>query len=222
MSQFKLIVLSMFAVFAVGAIASASASADSCTGGTNSVFCFSSNNTPIHLEVVLGESLLSLLASKVGTAEVVLHCTHDLFYGLLHLLGLFLGEISFLGCTVEKPAGQGCTVGEGVNKLIRALLHIQLSSGIMPATGLATGSGPGEEFSKLTIAGAACTVKNTYTVSGLQTVEFPSGETSGVVHLVVAKKSGSKLKLGVEVASFSSIAHVHLASGLPWLIMLGV
>jgi hypothetical protein len=220
MSRFKLIVLSMFAVLAVGAVASASASADTCSGGTKSIFCFD-NNTPIHNERVLGESGLSVLASTVGITEVKLHCTHDLFNATLKLLGLATGEIDFLGCTVEKPAN--CTVG-GVNKLILANFHLQLSEGLMPATGLATGTGTGvpEEFAKITIAGASCSVANSYTISGLQTVEFPKGEESLVEHEVVAKKAGSKLKLGAEPASFSSTAKVHLASGLAFLIMLGV
>jgi len=221
MSRFKLIVLSMFAVLAVGAVASSSASADACSGGTQSIFCFH-DNSPIHNEKVLGTSGLSVLASTVGITEVKLHCTHDLFSATLKLLGLATGEIDFLGCTVEKPAN--CTVGEGANKLILAKFHLQLSSGLMPATGLATGTGTGvpEEFTKITIAGATCSIANTYTISGLQTVEFPDGEGSLVVHEVVAKKAGSKLKLGGELASFSSTAKVHLASSLPFLIMLGV
>jgi hypothetical protein len=223
MSRFKLVVLSMFAALAAAAIASASASA-ACSGGTQSVICLSSNNTEVPAgAVALGESGLSLLQSKVGGAEVKLHCTHDLFNATLQALGLATGEIDFLGCTVEKPAGQGCTVGEGANKLIPAVFHLQLSSGLMPGTGLATGTkGASEEFTSLTIGGAGCSVANTYTVTGLQTLTFPSGESALVEHEIVATKPNSKLKLGIERATFSSTAKVHLASGASWLLMLGV
>jgi hypothetical protein len=92
----------------------------------------------------------------------------------------------------------------------------------MPATGLITGTRSGEELTTLTIAGGSCIIAGTYTVSGLQTVELPSGKTSLVEHEIVAKKSGSKLKLGTESVSLSSTAKVHLASGSSWLIMSGV
>jgi hypothetical protein len=218
MSWFKLIVLSMFAVFAVGALASGSASADTCTGGTRSVFCFDSNNTPIHSEKLLGGSGLSLLVSTAGGAEVKLRCLNGLFNATLKLLGLATGEIDFLDCTVQKPAGQGCTI----SSLILVKIHLQLSSGLMPATGLATGTGPEEEFTTVIVSGGSCVIAGTYKITGLQTVEFPSGETSLVEHEVVAKKSGSKLKFGLDLASFSSTTKVHLASSASWLIMLGV
>jgi hypothetical protein len=117
---------------------------------------------------------------------------------------------------------QGCTLGEGAKHLILMRVHLQLSSGLMPATGLIAGTGPGEELTTYTVAGAACSVAGTYKLTGLQTVEFPSGEISLVEHEIVAKKSGSKLKLGTEPLSLSSKAKVHLASSSSWLIMLGV
>jgi hypothetical protein len=220
MTRFRLVLLSLFAVFAVGALASASASAEECINGTKPVFCRASNNTPIHLLKILGESGLSVLASTVGGAEVKLHCTDDLFRGETHLLGLILGEVDFLGCTVEKPAN--CSVGEGANKLILAKIHIQLLPNLMPALGLATGTGPGEEFTEIKITGASCVVAGEYKITGLQSLEFPDGEIGLVDHKIIAKKALSKLKLGIEPASFSSTALVHLHSLESWLIMLGV
>ena len=221
MTRFRLVLLSLFAVLAVGALASASASAEECINGTKPVFCRASNNTPIHLLKILGESHLSVLASTVGGAEVRIHCKDDLFRGETHLLALILAEIDFLGCTVEKPAN--CTVG-GANKLILANASVQLLPGLMPALGLATGTGTGvpEEFTSVTFAGATCVIVGTFTISGLQPLEFPNGETGSVDHEIVAKKANSKLKLGSEPASFSSIALVHLHSLESWLIMLGV
>jgi hypothetical protein len=220
MTRFRLVLLSLFAVLAVGALASASASAEECINGTKPVFCRWPGNTPIHLLKILGESHLSVLTSSVGGAEVKLHCPDDLFRGETHLLGLILGEIDFLGCTVETPAN--CTVGEGTNKLILALVHIQLLPNLMPALGLATGIGPEEEFTKIKIAGTGCAIPGEYKITGLQSLEFPNGESGLVNHEIVAKKALSKLKLGVEKASFSSIALVHLHSLESWLIMLGV
>jgi hypothetical protein len=84
------------------------------------------------------------------------------------------------------------------------------------------GAGPSEEFTTITISGSSCVVANTYTVTGLQTIELPGGETALGEHEFVAKKSGSKIKLGAEPASVSTSAVVHLTSGGAFLIMLGV
>jgi hypothetical protein len=220
MTRFRLVLLSLFAVFAVGAFVSASASAEECINGTKPVFCRWPGNTPIHLLKILGESHLAVLASTFGGAEIKLHCPDGLVRGETHLLGLILGEFDFLGCTVETPAN--CTVGEGTNKLILMLFHIQLLPNLMPALGLATGTGPEEELMKMKISGTSCTVAGEYKISGLQSLEFPNGESGLVNHEIVAKKSLSKLKLGVEKISFSSTALVHLHSLESWLIMLGV
>jgi hypothetical protein len=198
---------------------SASASAEACINGAKPVFCRWPGNTPIHLLSILGEGGLALLASIVGGAEIRLHCTDDLFRGETHLLGLILAETDFLGCTVEKPAN--CTVG-GSNKLILMPFHLQLLPNLMPALGLAKGTGSEEEFTKINMAGSSCAVAGEYTITGLQSFEFPDAESGLVNHHVVAKKSLSKLKLGTERISLSSLALVHLHSLEPWLIMLGV
>jgi hypothetical protein len=219
MSRFyRVALLSLLSIFAAGVGSSTSASADSCAGGTQSVVCFS--DTPIHSEKILGEGGLVLLSIIAGFSETRIHCTRDLFKATLKLLGLATGEFNYLGCTVEKLVG--CKVGEGANKLFLASIHLQLSSGLVPATGLATGAGPGEEFINLIIEGAGCSIAGTYKITGLQTLEFPSGETSLVEHEVVAKKALSKLHIGSLSVALSNKTKVHLTSGLSWLIMLGI
>lgn len=216
MLRFKMVLLSLFAMLVLGVMASASASAaDSCNGGEHWVFCTYPGNEPIHELEVSGTSTLSVLASKVGTTEVKLHCPDDTFAGTLHLLGLAEGEISFLSCTVEKPAN--CTIAS----LILAEIHIQVLSS---TDGIATGNkagGAAQEFTSVTLGGNNCTVKGTYTITGTQEVEFPEGGSGKAEHEIVAKKAGSHLKLGVEPASFSSTANVHLDDDEPWLIMEG-
>jgi hypothetical protein len=214
MSRFKLMLLSMFAVLSVGAIASSSASA-ACSGGSKSVFCLSSNNTEVAAgENALGTSGLSVLEGHAGGAALKIDCKDDTFSGELKALGGSSGEIQFLGCTVVEPTG--CVVAEP----IKAVFTDQLSENIMPASDLFKGSGPEEEFSTLKIT--VCSIAGSYPVTGLQTVELPGGETAAIEHPVVAKKAGSKLKIGVETASFSSTALVKLESGASWLVMLGI
>lgn len=213
MLRFKMVLLSMFAVFAIGAMASASASADSCNGGSHWIFCILSTNLPIHNLAASGESGLSLLEGKVGITTVLLHCKDDKFAGTLKLLGLAEGEIDFLNCTVEQPAT--CSV----SSLILADVHIQVLSA---TTGLATGNkagGAANEFTSVTLSN--CSIAGTYTITGTQEIEFPKGGEGLVEHEIVAKKGGSKLKLGSEPASFRSTAKVHLDSNEAWLIMAG-
>lgn len=212
MSRFKIVLLSLFAVFAFAAVASATASADECNGGSHWVFCYWPSNEPIHLLVALGTSGLSVLATKVGTVEVKLHCKDDLFRALLHLLGYALGEIDFLGCKVEKPAN--CVIPA----LLLAHFELQVTSG---TTATATGSGPGEEFVKIPITGCS-EAEGEHPITGSQLLELPEGEVGKVEHEIVAKKAGSHLKFGAEEASFSSTATVHLESESSWLIMKGV
>jgi hypothetical protein len=212
MSRIILAFLSMFALFALGALGASSAPA-ACSGGTQSVVCL--GNEEIHSEGGSGTVGLALFASTIGGAEFKLHCKDAEGRGTLELLGASKEEVEFLGCRATAPLN--CSVNESITAKFTA----QLSSGIMPATGLIKGSGSGEELAKITITGASCSVAGSYTVSGLQTVEIPSGETSLSEHEIVAKKSGSKLKLGTEIGSFSTTAKVKLTSGSAFLIMLG-
>jgi hypothetical protein len=216
MSRIRLIILSLLAVFAIGAFGASSASAACNDGGHQSVFCYHDGKEITH-DTLVGESGLSLLEGKSGGVAFTVHCPHDTIWILILALGVTHGEISFLDCSIAKPAGQGCTVPF----LIGVEFLDQLSANIMPPTDLFKGLGANEEFSKFTIGGAGCTAKGSIVVEGLQTAELPGSETSGVEHEVVAKKSGSKLKIGGAVASFSSSAKVKLKSGLPWLIDLG-
>ncbi len=215
MLRFKVVLLSVFAVAAFGAMASASASADSCNGGTHFVFCTSPGNLPITHLAVSGESGLSVLEGKVGITSVTIHCKDDKFAGTFKLLALAEGEIDFLGCSVEKPAT--CAT----SALILAVVHIQAKSA---TTGLATGTKTGgvpEEFTSVALTGGSCAIAGNYAILGLQEVEFPKGGEGLVEHEIVAKKTGSKLMMGEEPASFRSTAKVHLDSNEAYLIMAG-
>jgi hypothetical protein len=212
--RFRTALLVLFFVLAIGALGASSAFA-ACSGGTQSIFCFS-NNTEIHLEGGSGTTGLMLFHASAGGAEVKVDCKDGKGKGTFELLGTTKGEVEFLGCSVISPPN--C----GINNPVIAKFTSQLSTGTMPATDLITGAGPDEEFTKATITGASCSLANTYSVSGLQTVELPNGETSLAEHEIVAKKSGSKIKLGTETGSFSTTAKVQLTSNALFLIMLGI
>lgn len=176
------------------------------------MFCFG-NAEEIHSEAGLGAVGLALFVARLGGAEVKLHCQDGKGKGTFESLGASKGEVEFLGCSVAVPSG--CVV---TNPII-ATFKGQLSSATMPATDLVIGAGAGEEFTKVTIT--TCSISGSYTVSGLQTVEFPKGEESLAEHEFVAKKAGSRLKIGAETGSFSGTAKVHLTLGAAYLIVLG-
>lgn len=210
--RIRLILLSMFAVLAVGAVASSSASAACLDGGTNSVWC-DHNFKEITNLLVLGTSGLSLLVGRAGGGQVKIHCADDTFHGFLEKLGTGKGTITYLTCSVVEPAG--C----GVNQPIEAKVTTSLTSGVMPPTATFTGAGANELFATITIT--TCSIAKAYEVTGLQTVELPDAEGFLVNHELVAKKTGSKLKFGTEAATYSGTALVHLDSLLPWATLLG-
>jgi hypothetical protein len=223
MSRFRLLLLGLLAVLAVGAVASASASAETCTGGSHLVFC-NDNQEPLVGETVLGTSSLALLASHLGGSEAKFHCSSDDFSATLEKLGLGQGLILFLNCTELLPAG--CELSANQKKEIDAVFIAQLESPTL-ATFTGNKGGVANEFATLEVKN--CSVAGNYTVTGTQMVSLPEGGVSKKEHEIIATKAQSALKLGVESASFSSTttnAHLggtlHMANlNLAWLVMSG-
>jgi hypothetical protein len=216
----RLLCLAVFVVFAVGAVASASASADSCTGGTHWVFCNDNNETLLN-ETVLGTYGTAIFASHLGGTELKFECSSGDFEALLEHLGGGTGLILFLGCKETAPAGCSLSSTE-----VHVTFTFQVE-GTELATFTGNKNGTAHELFQLTMTG--CSIAGSYTVTGTQMVELRSGGVSKVEHEIVAKKSQSNLKLGVETMSFSSsTANTHLGGtanmanlGLAWLIMSG-
>jgi hypothetical protein len=219
MSRFRLILVGLFVVVAVGAVSVGSASADSCNGGTHLVFCTSPGNLPLVGETVSGLGGLALLASVIGGAEAKFDCSDFHVTGTLGKLGAGKGLLLFLKCKEEKPAG--CKLSLENEKEIDANFNAQQET-----TGLAldTGAGAGEEFTSLAIEnkpGETCFANGALKVTGRQMVETSTG--AGLSQTVTAKKAESFLKFG-EKASFSGVAVVHLSGAnadANWLVMSG-
>lgn len=222
MSRFRLFLLGLLAVLAVGAVASASASAQTCTGGSHFVFCTSPGNTPLENELVLGLGGLSVLAGTPLGVEVKVHCPDVHFHGELTKLGAGSGILTFLGCRVEKPTQ--CKLSTAQESKIEANFTSNQESATLATF---TGSGTNQEFTSLTLEskpGESCLAAGTFKVTGSQMVETPTGGEGKVEQEVVAKKAESNLKFGENSASFSSKGEVHLGGanlGSAWLVMTG-
>lgn len=218
MAHFKLFLLSLLAVSAVCVAASASASAESCTGGSNLVFCH--GNTPLVNEAVLGLAGTLVFASTVGGAEAKFSCPKGDFKATLEALGAFKGLLLSLGCKEEKPTS--CKLTAADESEIDALFTGQQKS---QTSALVTGSMAGEELVTLHVEnkpGEICPQTGALVVTGKQVVETPNGSVSLLEQEIVAKKSGSFLKLGSASASLSfTIKDTHLGGanlGLFWLV----
>jgi hypothetical protein len=140
----------------------------------------------------------------------------------LTLLGKGSGVFIFLGCRIEKPAG--CKLSAAQEVKLEANFTTQQESATLATL---TGSGPGEEFISVTIEnkpGETCAATGSYTITGKQMVESPTGAEGKVEQEVVAKKSESLLKAGGNSVSLSSKGEVHLGGadkGSAWLAMAG-
>ena len=164
---------------------------------------------------VLGTGGTAVFASHLGGSEAKFECPSNDFNVTLESLGAGTGLILFLGCKETAPVG--CELSAKQEKEIDVRFTAQLESATLATL---TGSKGGSEFTTLEIVG--CSLAGNYTVTGSQMVEIPEGGTSKVDHEVIAKKSQSKLKLGVELASFSSTTNnAMLSGGLAWLVMSG-
>jgi hypothetical protein len=201
----RLIGLIVMAVSAVVAVASASASAALCkTGG--GVFTACSGGSVYEGELMnVNNDVKSALSGEVLE-------TPTLLLGLLALakltaepLGKSKGTIEFTHITVDKPAK--CIVKEP----IIANFTDQASKTPGPPTDLFTGSKEAETFTEIEFKDKSgtelCALKNkVFKVKGTQLAEFDSKiETEETNHTVIAKMSGSNLKLGENKAAFEAV-----------------
>jgi hypothetical protein len=222
MSFFRLSLLGLFVVCAVGAV-SGSASAETCTGGSHFVFC-NDNQEPLVGETALSTSGLVLFVSHLGGGEFKSHCLTADYEGTFGKLGAASGLGLFLHCTELEPAG--CEFSSNQKKEIDFEFTAQLEGATL-ATVTGSKNAATKEFTTLEIVN--CSVSGDYSVTGTQMVEMPKGAQSLLNQEFVAKKSQSALKLGVEVGSFSTTAtNAHLGGALnmanldlAWLVMAG-
>jgi hypothetical protein len=225
MVRFKLVLLGLLAVFAVGAVSAGSASADTCTGGAHFVFCTSPGNLPITHELFLGTGGLALLTATLTGAPAKFHCPTFDIHGEIEELGNASGYLIFLNCKMEKPAG--CKLIEAQELKIVANFKSQQQSATLT---LFTGVGSGEEFTNLEVeteAGKTCAAVETgktsesFPVKGKQMAKTPGGATGSLNQEISTTKAESVLRMGGNPVQFSAKAEVHLASDSNWLVMAG-
>lgn len=219
MKHIRLFVLSVMALFALGAVASASASAAACEEEDNAkdvyTVCVGGKDFTGKLTNV-NHAVSSVLTGKVLGVETELTGTTAVAELTAEKDGASKGKITFTGITVVKP--KHCTVVEP----IVAEFTDQLSKPPAAPIDIFTGSKPGEVFTEIAFEGAECTLAGQVVqVKGKQEAEFDAGiATAAKDHEVIAKATGSKLKLGESEAHFSGIfTQVETAGGENWSIL---
>jgi len=169
MSKFRLLLPGFFAVLAVSAVASASASALVYLVG--------------NMEVLAGEKFLTLSEQKTGSnavlkstgANVQVTCTQTNDTGFIEPNGLSSALILFSGCSVQKP-NNTCVVQEPIHIEV----HDQLVTEEGKTLDLFT-PGSGTEFTKLH-----------FTNCSLETVEVTGAARASVEALTMQLKNTLK------------------------------
>jgi hypothetical protein len=237
MSRIRLILLSLAAITAIGAVTSASASAHrfiapTCKEGTNAEAkkwgnekkCIERNPAAgetgkwEHNEVlgkVKGTSGVSKLKSMLLGAEILITCKKDTFSGELEAKGATKGEVTFEECSASSSGSEltNCEVPNIKFKFTDQLVGSPVEDEFKPAVA-------GKPFVEIVIKNKGakiCLEKGTFPVEGTQKCELPSGETFKTEHEIKCTPAGSSLKFNkTETATFESTDTVKLEAGGEW------
>lgn len=206
MSKVRLILLGLLTALAVGAIASASASAS----GPYAYLKGGSSPLMGSLELQFTQLSPAVMKSKLAGVNIEIFCETStstgsvenvLTSGVEHFLGLHL--VHFLKCTMPKPAAGECKVH---NELIHVHVHV------LGIPGPAVEATP-EQNPYLTLV----TVENcrnsslngTYEVTG--TLVASANNTDSTIEYT--ETSGSNLKVGANAAVFLDTFQIEMKGG---------
>lgn len=234
MSRIRLVVLSLVAVLAVSAAASASALAAETFGG---VQCqpypegkwkdpqCTEKGPPNEYETmeitnseVKGEGETAILKSEISTTKIYIDCQKTTFAGRIEKGGKSKSEIKYEKCVLyEESTGKPistCTVptitANVADEIVGGKGHFE--DRFTPEKG--------EEFTKIKIEGASCTLKGTFEVKGSQRCELPDAEARQKKHAIRCKESGSSLKLGNKEAFYRGEVTAELVPPDDWWLVL--
>lgn len=201
MKRIRIVGLCLTAMFALCAVAAASASAHHFNVEGKEV------KGTEEFEVK-GTSGVSNLKGMILGVEVRIICKKDKFTGTLEKEGKTKGTVLFEECEIENATTKekltNCKVTniefKFKDKLVE--LNAKIADEFEPSAGTT--------FVEIEITGASCTLKGKYPVTGTQVCELPKGEEELVVHEIVCTPAGSHLELAKKAATFESTEKVEL------------
>lgn len=240
MSRIKILMLGLLAVFAAGAVASASASADEfivpChkvltmgTGEWHNSTCTTTSGTKEYTTKLLageaakvvGASGESVLEGEAFLVKITIKCKKDKFEGELEAAGASKGKVEFTECKVLKPGTteqlQQCKVKEPIEfSFLDQLTGSPVEDEFKPTAANAP------VFVEITMepeAGGKCAIAEMPTklkVEGTQNCKLPEATSFKVKHEIECTSAGSHLTFADNPAKFESTETVELESKGEW------
>jgi hypothetical protein len=211
MSKIKVVLLGLFAVFALGATMAATASA--------ATHAFKIEGTEIAKgveETLEDDSFSGKMETTIAGLSISVQCEEDISTGTIGEGGKSKGSIEFKNCfVIETNKGKrvfltSCTVTEPV----KAKFTDQL---IEHSVDEYKGEGGEETFVELEIG--VCAIKGKYKVKGSQLCAVPESEFEKVIHESICTPSGSKLKQRITEengAQLFGVEQIKLKSAKNW------
>jgi len=196
-NRLRVLLVSMLAVFAVSAVASASASAANHEYFVEGVALGAT-------ETVSGTSAVSKLEAP---GLITIECATDSFTGTIEPKGLSTATVKFKTCTVVGAAT--CKVAEPIEFTANNKLTVLLNEANVFGPGDLFEPPTGKEFVTITITG--CALEGKYVAEGKQQCILPAGETELVKHEIECKPKGSEIHLKAKEAKFTSTETVELS-----------
>lgn len=226
MKRVKLVSLGLVAMFVVGAMASASASAvtlkyATCTnvgsgGHWKDSACTKAEANGAWDTVAVtsataieGTSGISKLKTEISSTKVVVICEKDTFVGKIEAEGKSKATITYEKCSLENETTKE-KLGNCKVPNIEAKVKDQLiaNGAVIEDEFTEEGAGP---FANVVIEGSLCTLKGTYPVTGSQICKLPDGQKPAVEHPIECTAAGSKLKFnGSAAATYEGTSRVHI------------
>jgi hypothetical protein len=230
--------VSVVAMFVVGAFASASASAHTfltCLsrekGQWEDSLCSKASSSGkwetsevANATKVEGTSGISKLKGELLSAEILITCKKDIFKGELETGGKSKGEVTFEECSAgnSKETFTACEVPTIKFKFIDELVleentetkEKEIADEFKPASGTT--------FVTIVIKnkeGKSCTEKGEFPTKGTQICLLPQGTLFKVLHNIACEPRGSHLEFNSKAATFESTESVVLSaplSGVAW------
>jgi hypothetical protein len=213
MSRFKVLAVSLLAVFAVSAAATNTASAAH-------VYLIEQTEL-LSSEAVEDQGQNSKLETKLLGVSIFLQCQEELSTGTIKPKGESTFKIEFKNCyVVENGNGKkvflvNCgvaepAIAEGKDQLIEHSVD-EFKGELKGTKGL---------FAELELTGEKCILKGKYKVTGNQVCAAPEAEFEKVLHHSICTPAGSKLVFGTgektEPAQFFAEDQVRLKSLKVW------
>lgn len=198
-NRIRVLLVSLLAVFAFSAVASASASAHEFLVEGKAV------TAPV---AFTGTSGATIFTFHIGSEKGEFECTGGTMTGFLEEAGKATNHIEFTKCKVIKPAS--CKIHEPIKFETKNLL-------VGNEPGVEDEFKPTEaEETLVTLGFTDCALEKQYKIKGTYTCKLPGVATEAIAHEIACEPSGSKLKFGSEPMTVRSTENIKLVSGKSW------